>query len=144
MEEFKSCLEKQENILKLFKDCTTPDKLYTKIIELGKNQPNLSKSAKIPENKVSGCQSQVFLEVSFKEGLIFFNAEADAMISAGLAYLVTKVYSAEPPEALLKCPPTYLKKLGLDQALTPGRSNGLNAIFIRMQQEALKILVSCS
>ncbi len=143
MEEFKSCLEKQENILKLFKDCTTADKLYTQIIELGKKQQKLPKSIKIPENKISGCQSQVFLEVIFKEGLIFFNAEADAMISAGLAYLVTAVYSGEPPEALLKCPPTYLKKLGLEGALTPGRSNGLSAIFTRMQQEALKVLVSC-
>jgi len=142
MEPFKSCTEKQEKILNLFKDCDSPEKLYTKIIELGKNQPKLPESSKIPEAKVSGCQSQVFLEVSFKEGLIFFRSEADALISAGLAYLVTEVYSGEPPEALLKCPPIYLKKLGLDQALTPGRSNGLNAIFTRMQKEALKVLVS--
>ena len=70
-----------------------------------------------------------------------FEAEADALISAGLAALLTQVYSGETPETILKCPPTYLDEIGISASLTPNRANGLYSIHLRMKQEALKLLM---
>lgn len=132
--------EKKRKMLELFKDCSTAEKLYQRLIELGKHQPKLEKSKKTSQTKVIGCQSQIYLVASIKKGKIFFEAEADALISAGLAYLLTEVYSNEAPEALFKCPPDHLKKLNLSDALSPGRSNGLQSIFFKMQKESLFLL----
>jgi cysteine desulfuration protein SufE len=137
-QEFASCLEKQEKIKKSFSNCSTPNETYQQLIELGRTLPLFPEEWKKEENLVSGCQSRVYLHTELSEGKILFHAEAEALISAGLVALLIAVYSGEPPEAILSCPPDFLKDLGLHAALTPGRSHGLASIHLRMKQEALK------
>lgn len=139
---FESCLKKQNEIKNLFSNCITEEDRYKKIIELGRGLPKLPQKFKVPENIVQGCQSTVYLNSTLKEGLIFFDAEADALISAGLAALLIRAYSGEIPEVMLKCPPTYLEELGISASLTPSRSNGLYSMHLRMKQDALRWLLS--
>lgn len=135
-----SATEKQQAIKEIFDSFASLDAKYEKIIELGKGLPSLSPAARIQENLVQGCQSILYLETTLKEGLIYFNADSDALISKGLAALLIYVYSGETPESLFKEPPLFLKEIGLHQALSPARSNGLASLFKKMQQEALKII----
>lgn len=135
---YTTCLAKQDEIKQLFSLCQNQETKYQKIIEMGRELPRLSAQDKIPENIVKGCQSTVYLHASMEEGKIFFQAESDALISAGLAALLVRVYSGESPEAILKCPPTYLDELGIAASLTPSRANGLYSIHLKMKQEALR------
>ncbi|MEI8124631.1 MAG: SufE family protein [Parachlamydiaceae bacterium] len=136
---FESCLEKQQQVKEFFKSCSSEELKYEKIIELGKQQKPLPLSAKISENLVKGCQSNTYLASSLENGLVVFHVESDAIISAGLAVILMKVYSGESPETILKCPPTYLDELGISASLTPSRANGLYSIHLRMKQDALKL-----
>jgi cysteine desulfuration protein SufE len=136
---FESCLEKQKQIKALFLRCSSEEEKYQKIIELGRQQPRLPGSDKIPENLVKGCQSNMYLTSNLSDGRVFYAAESDALISAGLAVVLIKVYSGETPETILKCPPDYLEELGISANLTPSRANGLYSIHLRMKQDALKI-----
>lgn len=138
---YESCLIKQNEVKLLFLECQSEEDRYKKIIELGRQLPPLPEVYKIPENIVQGCQSTVYLKSIFKNGVVIFEAEADALISAGLAALLIKVYSGEAPEVMLKCPPSYLEELGISASLTPSRSNGLYSMHLRMKQEALKWLL---
>jgi cysteine desulfuration protein SufE len=104
----------------------------------------ISPVARNEKNLVQGCQSILYLETDFKEGLIYFNADSEALISKGLAALLIEVYSGQTPEALFKEPPLFLKEIGLHQALSPARSNGLNSLYRKMQEEALKVLSQSS
>lgn len=141
---FDSCLAKQEKIKKLFSSCENEEAKYRKIIELGRGQPHVNNLYKVPENIVKGCQSTVYLHSSLKDGLVFFESESDALISSGLAQILIHAYSGEPPEVILKCPPTYLEELGISASLTPNRANGLYSIHLRMKQEALRFLMQQS
>jgi cysteine desulfuration protein SufE len=136
---FQSCLEKQASIKELFKDCQTPEMKYQKIIELGRSQKHLDPKDKVETNLVKGCQSQMFLCSCLCGDKVIFNAESDALISSGLAALLCSVYSNESPEAILKCPPTYLDELGISASLSPNRANGLYSLHLRMKQDALKL-----
>lgn len=139
---FESCLEKQQCIKEIFLACPSEEAKYEKIIEMGRQQTALDVTVKIPENLVKGCQSQMYLHSYWSPAnTIMFEAESDALISAGLAALLTQVYSDETPEAILKCPPTYLDELGISASLTPNRANGLYSLHLRMKQDALKMLV---
>lgn len=138
---FESCLEKQRQIIEVFLACPSVEAKYEKIIELGRQQTPLAAVHKIPDNLVKGCQSQMYLYSYWLGDHIIFEAESDALISAGLASLLMKVYSGETPEVILKCPPTYLDELGISASLTPNRANGLYSVHLRMKQEALKLLV---
>lgn len=136
-----SCFQKQEEVKKLFDRATSQESKYQKIIELGKQLSPYPPGLKTPEHLVSGCQSTLYLASTLSSGRITFSAHSDALISAGLAYILLYVYSDQPPEALLKCPPHFLDELGIPGALSPSRSNGLSSLFLKMQQEAVKYLV---
>lgn len=138
---YETCLEKQRQIKELFSQCASEDLRYQKLIELGRELSPLSASFKIPENLVKGCQSTMFLHSYMSEGKMFFEADSDALISAGLAAILLRAYNGETPEAVLKCPPNYLEDLGISASLTPNRANGLYSIHLKMKQDALKFLV---
>lgn len=137
-----SCLEKQNQVITLFSSCLTQEEKYNKIIDLGKQLPKLEAKFKTPQNRVLGCQSITHLH-SFQElGRIYFFAESEALISAGLAALLLMVYSGETAETILTCKPDYLDTLGIGASLTPSRANGLYSMHLRMKQDALKILTT--
>lgn len=136
-----SCLNRQNLVKELFQGRSEEEK-YQKIIALGREMPPLPLAAKVPENVVKGCQSTMYLLSSFRDGKVFFEAESDALISAGLASLLIQVYSGETPETILKCPPQYLEEIGITGSLTPNRANGLYSIHLRMKQDALRYLIS--
>lgn len=138
---FESCLQKQEAIKTLFKECTTPEAKYQKIIELGRESLPFPENEKLPCNLVEGCQSTLYLHSSWSEDRLIFETASDALISSGLAALLVKVYSGETPETILKCPPDYLQDLEIGMHLTPNRANGLYNIHLRMKQEAVKKIV---
>jgi cysteine desulfuration protein SufE len=107
---FESCLEKQRKIAAQFQGCDSDKARYEKIIELGRKLPKLAGEHKTPENLVKGCQSLMYLYTRIEGDRLIFEGESDALISAGLAYLMISVYSGETPETILKCPPQLLNR----------------------------------
>lgn len=138
---FQSCIEKQNLIKNIFIACPTEEAKYHKIMEMGRQLAPLQPIYKVQENIVKGCQSTMYLHSEWVDGKVIFEAESDALISAGLAAILIKVYSQETPETILKCPPTYLEELGISASLTPNRANGLYSIHLRMKQDALKLML---
>ena len=136
-----SFLKKVEKIKNFFSSLKTPDERYRALMELGRSLPSFSPSLKTSQNLVRGCQSDLYLHASLRDGKIFFECFSDALISAGLAALLISAYSGEPPETLLECPPAFLLDLDLFASLSPGRSNGLAHIHLKMKQEASKSLI---
>lgn len=138
---YESCLKKQNDIKLLFSTCHSPEAKYAKIIELGRSLPPLKAEYKTETNRVQGCQSNMFLRTYQEGNDLYYEAESDALISAGLAALLLQVYNGESAEVILKCAPSYLDELGISTSLTPNRANGLYSIHLRMKQEALKFLM---
>lgn len=135
-------LHNQNELKNLFRPCTSPESKYQKIIELGRSSEPYPEEHKKPENLVQGCQSIMYLYSWMHEGRVFYMAGSEALISAGLAALLIKVYSGEAPEVILQEKPSYLEELGIPASLTPTRSNGLYSLYLRMKQDALKFLVT--
>lgn len=135
-----TCIEKQNEMRMLFAACPNEDDKYKKIIEWGKTLPSLNPAFKTPDHLVKGCQSTMYLRAYLKEGLVYFEADSDALISAGLASILIYVYNGEKPETILTVPPSFLDDLGIRTSLTPSRANGLYSVHLRMKQEALKLI----
>lgn len=133
--------QSHQHVKDLFKDCFTKEQIYQKIIELGKTLPVMPEKYKTPEYLVNGCQSIVYLHAEFIEKKIYFTAFSEALISAGLAALLIQAYQGQSPETILKVRPTFLEDLQIPALLSPGRSNGLASMFLRMQKIALNFLL---
>lgn len=139
---FETCLKKQEEVKKLFSSAASIEDRYQLIIDLGRKQTPLLPEDKTEQARVIGCQSNMFLKAYLLNNRCQFQTESDALISAGLGALLTLVYNDEPPETVLKCPPTYLDELNIRASLTPGRANGLASLYLHMKQEALKMYMA--
>lgn len=115
---------------------------YRYIIDLGRELQPLSAQEKTDINKVQGCVSQVWLVTrhdSSIDPLVEYRGESDAHIVRGLVALVLAIYSNKHASEILKIDAMdILRSLGLNQHLSPQRSNGLKAMIDRIRFEAAK------
>jgi cysteine desulfuration protein SufE len=115
---------------------------YRYIIDLGRDLPALSAEEKTEDSKVQGCVSQVWLVTSYENApdpIVHFRGESDAHIVRGLVALVLAIYTDKHASEILKIDAlAVLKSLGLDQHLSPQRSNGLKAMIDRIRREATR------
>lgn len=101
---------------------------YQYIIELGRKLPSFPKEWTDDAHRVPGCQSQVWLEAQMDDGTMYFAGASDAAIVMGLVALLLRVYSGRTPEEILETEPSFLSDLGLVQALSTNRGNGVEAM----------------
>ena len=137
-----SCLERQEALVKRFSALTDERNRYDLLIQMGRDLALIKqKTLAQPQYLVKGCQSEVYLRASFIDQKIFFEFYTEALISAGLVALLFEIYQGEHPDTILTCPPICFEKMGIQASLTPGRANGLSSIYLRMKQDALRLLI---
>jgi cysteine desulfuration protein SufE len=111
---------------------------YRYIIELGRMLPPMAPELKTEVTKVRGCASQVWL-VSETQGAdsMHFIGDSDAHIVRGLIAILFAIYEGKSPEEILGLDPrTTFAALGLNEHLTPQRSNGLASMVERVRADA--------
>ena len=110
---------------------------YRYIIDLARNLPDFPAEWQTDENKVRGCQSQVwFVAEPGGEGRLKFHATSDAHIVSGLIAILLRIYSGRTPDEILATKPDFVAAIGLDEHLSPTRNNGLHAMITRIYGEA--------
>jgi cysteine desulfuration protein SufE len=108
------------------------------VIDLGKSLSPLSDADRTEANKVPGCAAQVWLAVHPSGDRLWFTADSDSAISKGNVALLLMLYSGRTPAEILSFDArAALDRLGLPQALTRQRANGLNAMVGRIREAAL-------
>lgn len=118
----------------LFDDWT--DK-YEYIIEMGKKMPDLDEKFKTDDNKIKGCQSNVWLTADLKGSLLHFYADSDAIIVKGLVSMLIRVLSGHTPDEIFHAQLYFIDKIGMTQHLAQTRSNGLLSMVKQMKFYAL-------
>ena len=112
---------------------------YEYIIELGKDLPLIAPENKTEENIIKGCQSTVWLHAEKKDDRLIFTADADAIIAKGIIALLVNVLSGEKPETILNADMKFIQEIGLQEHLSPTRSNGLVSMVKQMKRYALAL-----
>jgi cysteine desulfuration protein SufE len=110
---------------------------YEYIIDLGKKLEPLDAQFKIDENKIKGCQSQVWLVADERDGRIYFKADSDAVIVRGLVSMLIRVLSEHTPQEILDSKLEFIDKIGMKNHLAQTRSNGLLSMVKQMKNYAL-------
>ncbi|WP_419320727.1 SufE family protein [Caulobacter sp. ErkDOM-E] len=115
---------------------------YRYVIELGRDLAPLSDAERSEANKVRGCASQVWLVTEPKDdGSIAFRGDSDAHIVSGLIAILLRLYSGQPAGDIAAFDAkAALDRLGLSEALSSQRSNGLKAMVARIQRDAQAVL----
>ena len=126
--------ELQDEVIEEFSDWM--DK-YQLLIDLGSEEKPLPEQYKTDQNLIDGCQSRVWLQADMKDGLLYFQAESDALIVKGIVALLIRVLSGHTPDEILNADLYFIDRIGLKEHLSPTRSNGLLAMLKQMKMYAL-------
>ncbi len=119
---------------------------YRYVIELGRSLDPLTQDAHNEANKVHGCVSQVWLQTTIDKNpdgdpVLHFKGDSDAHIVSGLVAIMLTLFSGQTAKKILETDANAaLKQLGLDEALTPQRSNGLASMIQRIKSDAQNAL----
>jgi cysteine desulfuration protein SufE len=109
---------------------------YQFIIELGRKLPPFPEAWQDDAHRVPGCQSKVWMEAALRDGRLFLGGMSDAAIVSGLIALLLRVYSGRTPSEIVATDPVFLKDLGLLEALSTNRGNGIAAMARKIRELA--------
>ena len=110
---------------------------YQFIIELGRDLPPLPEAWMDDTHRVPGCQSKVWMEAVHRDGKLYFAGASDAAIVSGLIALLLRVYSGRTPAEIAATDPVFLRDLGLLEALSTNRGNGIAAMARKVREIAM-------
>jgi cysteine desulfuration protein SufE len=113
---------------------------YEYIIDLGKELPIIDSLKKTDDRLIEGCQSKVWLDATVVDGKMQFTADSDAIITKGIIGLLIRVLNEQTPEAVATADLFFIQKIGLQEHLSPTRSNGLVGMVKKLKMSALKAL----
>lgn len=129
--------EIQDEIIEEFEGFTDWMDRYAYIIDLGNAVPPLDERYKTPDNIIEGCQSRVWLQADYADGVITFQADSDAIIVKGIISMLVRTLSGRTPQEILDADLYFIDKIGLHEHLSPTRSNGLLAMIKQIRTYAL-------
>lgn len=133
----KTLKEIQEEIITEFEIYDDWMDKYNYLIELSKDLPLIDAKFKTNEYIINGCQSKVWLNADYKNGIVMFSADSDAIITKGIVSLLIRVLSNRKPEEIMNADLYFIDAIGLRQNLSPTRSNGLLAMLKQMKLYAI-------
>lgn len=116
---------------------------YEYLIDLGKNLPIIDEKNKTEDNLIKGCQSRVWLDCKFENGLLFFSADSDAIITKGIISLLIRVFNGQRPNDILNADLSFLEIIGLKENLSPTRANGLVSMIQQIKNYSLAYSKEC-
>ena len=129
--------EKQDEVIEEFEGFTDWMDKYQMLIDLGNDLEPLDAKYKTEQNLIDGCQSRVWLQADYKDGLLYFTADSDALITKGIIALLIEVLSAQAPKDIADADLYFIDRIGLRDHLSPTRSNGLLAMVKQIKMYAV-------
>lgn len=129
--------ELQDEVIEEFSDFDDWIDRYQLLIDLGNEQEALDNKYKTESNLIDGCQSRVWLQADYVDGLLHFSAESDALIVKGIVALLIRVLDGHTPQEILDAELYFIDRIGLRDHLSPTRSNGLLAMIKQIKAYAL-------
>ena len=131
-----------EEIAETFEFLDDWEERYRHVIEMGKAMPPLDDSFQVPAYKVDGCASQVWLVTEPQaDGAVTFRGDSDAHIVRGLIAIVLDLYNGLTSDQVRDFDAQgAITRLGLSEALSSQRANGLASMIARLRADAAQTI----
>ena len=113
---------------------------YQLIVDYGKTLPAFPEELRTKQNLIDGCQSEVWFVASLQDGKVFYQADSEAILVKGIANLLLRVLNNQTPKDIVAADLYFIKEIGLQEHLSPTRSNGLAAMLRQMKLYALALM----
>ncbi|MEM9535927.1 MAG: SufE family protein [Cyanobacteria bacterium P01_E01_bin.45] len=129
-----------EKLVQRFKKASSNKQRYEQLLWLANKLDAQPDAAKVPENKVAGCVSSVYVTAKLVDGKVQFTGDSDSQLTKGLVAFLIRGLQGLSPEAIAPLEPDFIKDTGLSVSLTPSRANGFLNIFKTMKAKAAELM----
>ena len=108
------------------------------VLSLGRRLPRLAPEDCCEDNRVKGCQSQVWVvaEHDADQDRMRLALDSDAMLMRGLLAMLLRLYGDRRPDEILAYSPEVIERLLVGRSLAPSRANGLYLVVKRIRAAA--------
>ena len=106
------------------------------LMELGQRLAPLPEQHQTDENLVKGCQSKVWLNAKYADGLIEFVADSNTAITKGLVSLLIRVFNKQTPQSILEGEIFFPSRIGMERFIGTQRSNGFSSMIQQIKRYA--------
>lgn len=135
----KSINEIQDEIIEEFEALEDWIDRYQLIVdyadELKKNP--FPEADRTPSNLIDGCQSNVWFTARIENGVMILNGDSDALLVKGIVAMLLSVLSGHTPKEIAEANLYFIERIGLQEHLSPTRSNGVVAMLKQIRLYAL-------
>ena len=113
---------------------------YEYLLRISSDLPRLSSEKRTEENKVHGCQSGVWLDLSWKNGRIKVAADSDAMIIRGIISIIVNLFQDRSPEEIVHYQPRFISETNIGRQISTDRFRGIHSVIRTIQDYAKSFL----
>jgi cysteine desulfuration protein SufE len=114
---------------------------YRMIEDLGRGLPTLPPEVLTEENRIKDCNTQAWLLAHLSDEdprRLLFEADAETATVRGLMALMLLPFRDKTPEEVLETDPyEFFRPMGLEDALSPTRRAGMEALLFRVRELAV-------
>ncbi len=129
-----------ERLVSRFERASSNRLRHEQLLTLAKRLPTFPETAKVPETKVPGCVSNVYVTVTQDpDGKVHYQGDSDAQLTKGLLALLVEGFDGLAPAEVATLQPDFIKRTGLQVSLTTSRANGFYNMFTMMQRLAAEL-----
>mmetsp|Transcript_13706 Transcript_13706/g.17225 ORF Transcript_13706/g.17225 Transcript_13706/m.17225 type:complete len:205 (+) Transcript_13706:106-720(+) len=138
---------KLAELCKTFSSVRNVKMRYMYLLEVAKQVPDAPEEIHIPENKVPGCLSTVYIDCEVakdeeKGDVINYIGWSDGLLTKGMMSVLVQGLSGHTVNEIEQVQPEFIKLSKIDQALTPGRNNGYLNMLATMKRKAREAIGS--
>lgn len=117
----------------VFQACRQWEQRARLLLQWGAQLNELAEAQRIPDNLVHGCETRVWLVFDTQNTPAHFQVASEARLLRGLlALLLLRIDGLNAEQIASVDVNLWFNQLGLDRQLSPSRSNGLNAVLLKM------------
>lgn len=129
--------EREEEIVEEFSFSEDWLDIYQLIIDKGNDGAGIDARYKDDSHLIEGCQSKVWVNAELVDGKVYYQGESNTEIVNGIVSILVYILSGNEPQDILDAKLTFIDKIGLQEHLTPTRSNGMLAMIKQMRLYAM-------
>eukprot|EP00586_Coscinodiscus_wailesii_P000080 CAMPEP_0172478018 /NCGR_PEP_ID=MMETSP1066-20121228/1706_1 /TAXON_ID=671091 /ORGANISM="Coscinodiscus wailesii, Strain CCMP2513" /LENGTH=271 /DNA_ID=CAMNT_0013237193 /DNA_START=84 /DNA_END=900 /DNA_ORIENTATION=- len=138
---------KLAELCKTFSSVRNVKMRYMYLLEVAKQVPDAPEEIHIPENKVPGCLSTVYIDCEVAKDeergdVINYIGWSDGLLTKGMMSVLVQGLSGHTVNEIEQVQPEFIKLSKIDQALTPGRNNGYLNMLATMKRKAREAIGS--
>lgn len=109
---------------------------YEYLLEISAELTHIPEELRSDDNKVSGCQSGVWLLLSYENGKVKVQADSDALIIRGILAVIVSLLNDRTPDEITAYQPRFIEETNVKNQISTDRFNGINSVIRSIQHYA--------